>query len=118
MAATDGEGSAGRSGPALPVALVSLIPAKPSLIHPKNGRFLHFTDGEQNVLIRPFQQHIHKGVTWGMPERQKPPVLTVPFFEPGIQPLFSHAGNSPEPGMVSFPVDNKIYHQKHVFSTV
>jgi len=53
-----------------------------------------------------------------MPETPATPVLTMPFLEPGIQPLFSHAGNSPEPGVVSFPVDNKIYHQKHVFSTV
>jgi len=57
-ATTDGEGSGSRTGPALPDALVSLIPAKPSLIQQKKGYFPYSADGERNVLIRPFQRHI------------------------------------------------------------
>jgi hypothetical protein len=71
MATTDGEGSGGRTGPARPVALVSLIPAKPSLIRQKKGYFQLSADGKQNVLIRPFQRHILCRVTWSMPEIKK-----------------------------------------------
>ena len=64
MATTDGEGSGGRTIPTLPEAYVSLIWKKPSLIHPKNGRFLHVTDGKRNVLIRPFQRVIVFRITY------------------------------------------------------
>jgi hypothetical protein len=64
MTTTDGEGSGGRSGPALPDALVSLIPAKPSLIQQKRGLFVHSADGERNVLIRPFQRVIVFRITY------------------------------------------------------
>jgi hypothetical protein len=83
MAATDGEGSGSRTGPALPDAIVSLIPPKPSLIRKKMGIFRILPTVKKMSFYVLSSSISGAGLPCSMPETSETPVLTMPFLEPG-----------------------------------